>query len=156
MLILFGSPLYAQGPSVIWTHAATSSTNIFSFDKSSIKKAKNGHYLVWVKTEITPDSVWAIRKEMAESHSTYPWSEEKFKSVKTPDSRYFFYDYTLEKWEIDCEEEKFKTLTYTEYDERGNTLQNIVYEDERNKWSFANPGSVSAGVLRKICATKTK
>jgi hypothetical protein len=59
------------------------------------------------------------------------------------------YHYTKMLWEMDCKKKKFKVLSITENDDKGNVIAAADYP--KNEWLEAGPTAVSNSVIEFAC-----
>ena len=118
-----------------WVHFyITSSGYEWQYDKLTVKK-RGGHSLVWVKKMPTTDSISA--KIMAEY-------EEHGKDIKWLD-----YQYTLNRCEINCNEDKLRIISNIKYGNNNNVLESWDGDDE----TFKNiaPDTMGEALEKKVC-----
>lgn len=91
------------------------------------------------------------------SYKTISDSERKAKieSLKKHDYersiKYHNYDYNISKIEINCKEKLNRVIESTSYDNKGNILDHVTYDEG---WESIKPQSMNETLYQKSCSTK--
>lgn len=103
-----------------WQYAGSSTSGNKYFFRN-VEVDNYGYYKVWVKTQFKNKTV-------------------KGKSINQ--------GYTVELWQIDCKDKKFKILAYADYDYKGNTKKSgNLYDD----YTYTLPDSMADHIRSLIC-----
>lgn len=130
---------HAAGADIDWKFLSESNTNRWYYDTKSITPSNKNLVKVWAKG-VTKDQKGI---------------DEKIKLLKKFGGEtmgYENYSYTLNLFEIDCENKKHRILSVKDYDKKGNGLQTVTIEN--NPWDYIAPGTIIDNLFKEICPKK--
>ena len=129
----------AAGADIDWKFFSESSTNRWYYDAKKIIPLNKHLVKVWAKG-VTKDQKGI---------------DEKIKLLKKFGGLtmgYENYSYTLNLFEIDCENNKHRIISVKDYDKKGNGLQTVTIENY--PWDFIAPGTIIDNLSKEICPKK--
>lgn len=135
---VFGFCDRASGEEADWKFFSESSTNRWYYDAKSVVSNKN-ILKVWGKGVIKDQK----------------GVDEKIKLLKKFGGQtlgYEKYSYTLNLFEINCENKKQRIISVKDYDKMGNGLQTATMEDYQ--WDFIAPGTIIDNLSKEVCPKK--
>ncbi len=131
------SDLASQREASEWKYFGLSSGQIFFYNTKSISKAQNGFVKVWVKSKSLDEP--AGRVETIKHRS----------NLRLPTDGYENFAFSLMAYEVNCGSQKFRLISFIDYDSRGKVLESDEFE---GKWSEPIPESIGEGILEFACS----
>jgi len=139
VLLILISVNPAAGADIDWKFFSESNTNRWYYDTKSVTPSNKNLIKVWAKG-LTKDQKGI---------------DEKIKLLKKFGGEtmgYENYSYTLNLFEIDCENKKNRILSVKDYDKKGNGLQTVTIENY--SWDYVAPGTIIDNLFKEICPKK--
>ena len=139
VLFLLLSVNPGAGSDIDWKFFSESNTNRWYYDTKSVTPSNKNLIKVWAKG-LTKDQKGI---------------DEKIKLLKKFGGEtmgYENYSYTLNLFEIDCENKKNRILSVKDYDKKGNGLQTVTIENY--SWDYVAPGTIIDNLFKEICPKK--
>lgn len=119
-----------SGPSIFNRDVAKS----FYYDKTSVQRKSNGHYLSWFRMEESKESKIENMKKSGDAYRI---------------SKYNDYSHSLMLWEINCTSMSLGEVSSIDYDTEGNIIYN--YSPNTIRLTTSVPESYGEGACRAIC-----
>ena len=139
VLFLLLSVNPGAGSDIDWKFFSESNTNRWYYDTKSVTPSNKNLIKVWAKG-LTKDQKGI---------------DEKIKLLKKFGGEtmgYENYSYTLNLFELDCENKKNRILSVKDYDKKGNGLQTVTIENY--SWDYIAPGTIIDNLFKEICPKK--
>ena len=139
VLLILISVNPAAGADIDWKFFSESNTNRWYYDTKSVTPSNKNLIKVWAKG-LTKDQKGI---------------DEKIKLLKKFGGEtmgYENYSYTLNLFELDCENKKNRILSVKDYDKKGNGLQTVTIENY--SWDYIAPGTIIDNLFKEICPKK--
>ncbi len=117
-----------------WVYMFVNSEYRYSFKHK--KRTDKGTIRVWIKQELLP----------------YAFDEkERITKDHHYQSEYAKFSHTLTMYELDCRNDKIKSLSYIDYDDDGNVLSSVDQTDSNVKWRAVIPDSRGEEIFQFFC-----
>lgn len=142
VLILVAGSARAQANDGTWMPVGATNYEVVEFRPGTITLSQDGIATVWLRWRLTD------KKE--------EWRQREIQSRKTDGLSIRGYDsfsHKMEQAQYDCRGQRYRALTFVDYNELGTILTSANREPSEAQWAPVVPESVGEAIFRAICST---